>query len=423
MRALDGGEQGVHPLPRHGRSRDAARRPPTPRPARGRGRACRRRARRSCSTPRACASRHSPSISRLSRMPATSSAWAALSGSDRSRTCRTRSASRTSSSVARKAATSWVGRSEMKPTVSDMMTSWPCGRLHAAAASGRAWRTACPRASTPAPGEPVEQGRLARVRVADECDDGVRHLGSLGALQIARAAHRLQLALQAHDLVAQDAPVGLDLRLARPAEEARRAATLALQVGPRAHEAAALVVEMGQLDLQRALLGGGTAAEDLEDQPGAVEHLGLQFLLQVALLHGGERVVDDDHLRAGLGHRLGQLRNLAGAEQRRGARLGHGRDLGAADVEVDGAREPDSLLQPRLVGAAGARLPALEAQRQAWDDDHGRAGGGAVLDACPVPVPCPAGLVRIAQSPAFSSPSASCSASGCEGMMVEMACL
>ena len=42
-----------------------------------------------------------------------------------SRTCRMRSASTTSSSVARKAATSVVGRSEMKPTVSDRMMRRP----------------------------------------------------------------------------------------------------------------------------------------------------------------------------------------------------------------------------------------------------------------------------------------------------------
>ena len=44
-----------------------------------------------------------------------------------SRTCRITSASTTSSSVARKAATSMVGRSEMKPTVSERMIFAPCG--------------------------------------------------------------------------------------------------------------------------------------------------------------------------------------------------------------------------------------------------------------------------------------------------------
>jgi hypothetical protein len=57
----------------------------------------------------------------------TSCDCAAESSCDMSRTCRITSASITSSSVARKAATSMVGRSEMKPTVSDRMTRLPCG--------------------------------------------------------------------------------------------------------------------------------------------------------------------------------------------------------------------------------------------------------------------------------------------------------
>ena len=51
----------------------------------------------------------------------TSCDCASASSCETSRTCRITSASITSSSVARKAATSMVGRSEMKPTVSDRM--------------------------------------------------------------------------------------------------------------------------------------------------------------------------------------------------------------------------------------------------------------------------------------------------------------
>jgi hypothetical protein len=90
--------------------------------------------------PRPSASRRSTlfqtSIRRLSfaAMPSSSSTFstsrdcAAASSCDMSRTWRMTSASITSSSVARNAATSMVGKSEMKPTVSESMTRLPCGR-------------------------------------------------------------------------------------------------------------------------------------------------------------------------------------------------------------------------------------------------------------------------------------------------------
>ena len=61
------------------------------------------------------------------RISTTSRACSTVSGCEMSRTCNTRSASSTSSSVARNAATNCVGKSEINPTVSERMTFRPDG--------------------------------------------------------------------------------------------------------------------------------------------------------------------------------------------------------------------------------------------------------------------------------------------------------
>ena len=48
---------------------------------------------------------------------------------------------------------------------------------------------------------------------------------------------------------------------------------------------------MRVLDLQRAFAGARAATENFQNKPGAVEHLGVPGLFQIALLHRRQRAV------------------------------------------------------------------------------------------------------------------------------------
>ena len=65
-------------------------------------------------------------------------------------------------------------------------------------------------------------------------------------------------------------------------------------MGPGPNQTAALVGQIGEFYLQRAFSRVSPPAENFQDQAGAVEHLGVPGLFQVALLHRRERAVHDD---------------------------------------------------------------------------------------------------------------------------------
>ena len=93
-------------------------------------------------------------------------------------------------------------------------------------------------------------------------------------MQAAGATNLLKFAAQPGHASADEAPVGLDLGLARPSEKAE-APALALKMRPRTHQPPRLIIKVGKLDLKPPFGGRCTFPEDLKDQARAVDDLAL----------------------------------------------------------------------------------------------------------------------------------------------------
>ena len=151
------------------------------------------------------------------------------------------------------------------------------------------------------------------------------------------------------------APVSLDLGFTGAADESQTAA-LTLEVGPTAHEAAFLVQQMGEFDLQRALARLGTLTEDFEDQAGAVENLDRQFLLEIALLNRAETAIHDEKLDLFIMNQIFEFFQLSRPEQRAGPHDGDDVNPAVDNIEIEGRRQPGDLIQTRLRGPIGSAL-------------------------------------------------------------------
>ncbi len=79
-------------------------------------------------------------------------------------------------------------------------------------------------------------------------------------------------------------------------------------------QAGQLVLELGQFDLQAALVGTRVLSKDVEDQPGAIEHLHAEQAFQATLLVGADLIIRHEHGEAGLGLGLDELLGLAFAD-------------------------------------------------------------------------------------------------------------
>src|SRR5262245_1834656 len=193
-------------------------------------------------------------------------------------------------------------------------------------------------------------------------------------METARAAHLLQLLADAVDAFADDAAIGLDLGLARATEKAE-AAALAFEMRPRPNQPALLVDEVSELDLQAPFPRPRSPAEDLENESGAIQHLRSPCRFEIALLHRGQRMIDDDEPGLFGAHQPSKLLDFAGAEQRRGTRRFKWHQSACGDVEIDRSGKPDRLIETRLrrsLESIAARRAACLAPPATHRQEHKR---------------------------------------------------
>src|SRR5690606_16213986 len=146
-------------------------------------------------------------------------------------------------------------------------------------------------------GQRVEQGRLARVRVAADRDDRDLALAAATPPEPAVVGEVGEPALEQLDALARAAAVDLELGLAGTAATEPGLATRT-RGEPRHHrvlldEARQRVAQLGELDLELAVPTRRVLREDVEDQHRAIDDLELRRLGDRARLAGREIGIED----------------------------------------------------------------------------------------------------------------------------------
>ncbi len=194
-------------------------------------------------------------------------------------------------------------------------------------------------------GERIQKSALAGIGIANKGDRG--HLLAVAASpsQGADARKRIDLALEARDLLAHAPAIDLQLGLARPATA--DAAGEPRQAVPAPLEPRQSIPELRQLDLQLTVAGRRALREDVEDQLAAIEDLELGLLGDRTSLGRREVAIEDQHVREALHAAKHDLLELALADQVTGVHLrAYLQDL-VQDFYPGGAGELPQLGQPR----------------------------------------------------------------------------
>jgi hypothetical protein len=123
---------------------------------------------------------------------------------------------------------------------------------------------------------------------------------------------------QLPDTLSYEPTIGFQLRLTRAAKT--DTATLTLKVGPSAHQPRRQVMQLGEFNLQLALVTARPEGKDVEDQGHPVNHPASESTGEVTLLSGCQGMIKNDQIcTLGLTGRE-DLVGLPGADKQCGIR-------------------------------------------------------------------------------------------------------
>ena len=148
------------------------------------------------------------------------------------------------------------------------------------------------------PGQDVEQGGLARVRVADDRRGFEGGAAPACPLLVPLGAHLLDLPIEIADPLPDTPAFDLDLLLAESTagpHSPSPSADLPV-IGVRPDQPGQQVMEPSRLNLESPFVGAGVVSKDLEDDLGPIQDARLDLQLEVALLARAEVLVADHHV-------------------------------------------------------------------------------------------------------------------------------
>jgi hypothetical protein len=156
-------------------------------------------------------------------------------------------------------------------------------------------------------------------------------------VQRASGSHSFQIVFYFFDPPGDPPPVGFELSFARAAGSDSAAQTGHFRAS--SGKARQQVIELCQFHLQAAFPRPGAGGKDVQNELGAIDHLRVERLFQVALLGRCQVLVEDDRIDVPGLYRGRDFDDFAAAEKSRGFRGNAGLNDTVGDVRTSAGCE------------------------------------------------------------------------------------